>query len=325
MKFKFHRLMSSEPGAGGGGDVIDRGDNLTPEVDTSGEGAAGEAAQAELLAKELEAAKIDAGGDDDADEGVEDKPTKKEGRIPLARHEKILGREREARQALERQLAQYQTGNQVAELNSTITDAENSILALEKDYARLITDGETDKASEKMAEIRRTERGMSEAKADMRIQAAVARATESSRYDTALARIESEYPSLDPDHDDFDEAVLKEVAELFTGYKAQGYTPTDAMQKAVKKELGAKTVAQEKATTVTPRVSAQDVAAARKVAAAAKTVAAVENTPSSTAKLGLDSDKIGGGLSAKAVMGMSQGDFAKIGEKDLARMRGDEI
>lgn len=321
--------MNSGEAAGGTDTVVDRGDSIDPPEDQTGAGGASEAEQAAALEKELaDKAPADANGtetDPNADPDAAKTDAKKDTRIPLSRHEKILQKERDARQAVERELKKYQGGAQVADLNADIKKAEDTVSVLEKEYAKLITDGESEKAAAKMAEIRRTEREINEAKNDAKIASAVARATENVRYSTALERIESEYPVLNEDHDDFDEEVFGEVVELMNGYKAQGYTPTDALQKAVKKELGAKTAAQKKVVDTTPRVDPKDVAAARKKEAATKTANAVESTPASTAKVGVDSDKIGGSLSAKAIMGMNQKDFAKLPDEALARLRGDEL
>ena len=326
-----HLYRGPDDASGGGGtdtSVLDRGDDFTAPADESGKGGASEADQAAALEKELAdkaADKDPADKDLDADDKTSDKTDKKDSRIPLSRHEKILQKERDARQAAERELKKYQGGAQIADLNADVAAAETKVSALEKEYAKLITDGESEKAAAKMTEIRRTEREISEAKNDAKIAAAVARTTENMRYSTALERIESEYPVLNEDHDEFDESVFSEVVELMNGYKAQGYTPTDALQKAVKKELGAKTAAQTKAVTVKPNVDPKQVAAERKKDAATKTADAVESTPASTTKVGVDSDKIGGALSAKAVMTMNQKDFAKLSDEALARLRGDEL
>ena len=42
-------------------------------------------------------------------------------------------------------------------------------------------------------------------------------------------------------------------------------------------------------------------------------------------KVGMDSDKAGGALTAKDVMKLSQEDFSKLPDDVLARMRGDEV
>ena len=72
-------------------------------------------------------------------------------------------------------------------------------------------------------------------------------------------------------------------------------------------------------------MSEKDVAAERKKEAVKKTLDAVGKTPPSTTKVGMDSDKAGGALTAKDVMKLSQEDFSKLPDDVLARMRGDEV
>ena len=50
---------------------------------------------------------------------------------------------------------------------------------------------------------------------------------------------------------------------------------------------------------------------------------AARRTPPATHRAGAGNDAAGGALTAKAVMAMSEDDFAKLSEKDLARLRGD--
>ena len=294
--------------------AADRGDLL--EDDIAVEAPATEEVKEDLAVKELEADLT----------SEKDEPKKKDARIPLARHKEILEKERESRAALERQLAQYQKGDQIADMNAELTAAENNIIKMEKEYATLLTDGEVEKASALMQQIRRTEREMAEAKSDMKIHAAEIRATERARYNTAVERIESAFPSLNPDHDDFDEALTSEVMELQDAYKMKGLTPTMALQKAVKMLVEPRTTKQEVATTSQPRVSEKDVAAERKKDGAIKTAAALAKTPPSLTKVGMNSDKLGGGnLDAAAVMKMSQKEFAQLSESDLAKLRGDDL
>lgn len=255
---------------------------------------------------------------------------KKNSRIPLSRHKELLEKERARRADLERRLAQFEKGGEVATLNENITKAEDYILKLEKEYNTLLADGELDKASTKMTEIRRLERQINESRSDMKIAAAEARATERARYNIALERIENAYPELNPDGDAYDEELMQDVVDLKAAYETRrNMTPTEAMQAAVRKLLGARTKSQEKVLGTTPRVSEKDVAgevrAERKKDAVSKAVKAVEKQPPSTTKVGLDSDKIGGGLSAKDVLKMSQEDFRKLPEEILSRMRGDEV
>jgi hypothetical protein len=311
---KFFRLCDPESDTGG----TDRGDNL-PEDNVVADV---EDVKDDPKVKELKE-EIDA----EAEEAKDEEPkAKKDSRIPLSRHKEILEKEREQRASLERQLAQYQNGQQVANVNEEITALENSVLKLEKEYANLLTDGEIDKATAVMQQIRKAERDMAESKSDMKIHAAEIRATERARYSTALERVEAAFPTLNPDHDDYDEAAMAEVADLKSAYEMKGLTPTAALQKAVKMIVEPRTTRQEVATSSNPRVGEKDIAAERKKDAVEKTVKAVGKTPPSLSRVGLDGDKLGGGAnSAEAVMKMSQREFAQLSEESLAKMRGDDL
>ncbi len=311
---KFFRLCDPESDTGG----TDRGDNL-PEDNVVADV---EDVKDDPKVKELKE-EIDA----EAEEAKDEEPkAKKDSRIPLSRHKEILEKEREQRASLERQLAQYQNGQQVANVNEEITALENSVLKLEKEYANLLTDGEIDKATAVMQQIRKAERDMAESKSDMKIHAAEIRATERARYSTALERVEAAFPTLNPDHDDYDEAAMAEVADLKSAYEMKGLTPTAALQKAVKMIVEPRTTRQEVATSSNPRVGEKDIAAERKKDAVEKTVKAVGKTPPSLSRVGLDGDKLGGGAnSAEAVMKMSQKEFAQLSEESLAKMRGDDL
>lgn len=332
---KFFLLQKPEDESGGGGGTVDRGDTL-PEtkVDPNLEKQAEE--DAARIAAEEEAKKGKTDPEDDKDDKGEkgekgekdDKDDKKKDtRIPLSRHEAVLNKEREKRAELERQLAQYQTGAEVANINSEITKLEDKVIELEKEYTKLLAEGKLDEASAKMAEIRKTDRSITETKADMKIQAAEARNVERARYNIALERIEAAYPILNEDHDDFNAETMAEVVELKEAYQLKGFTPTAALQKAVKLLVEPRTTRQEVATTSTPRVTEKDVAAERKADAVKKTADAVKGTPPNLAKgPGADSDKLGGGkLEARAVMNMSQKEFASLNEDTLKSMRGDEL
>lgn len=295
-------------------DALKRGDILPepkPEV---------EHPDAEKVADDL-TSELDAA----EDEKAEKEEKKREARIPESRHKAILEKEREKRAELERQLAKYQQGGQIADMNAELTAAENAILDMEREHARLLSDGEIDKAAALMQRIRHTERAITETKGDLKIQAAEIRATERARYHTALERVEAAFPTLNPDHDSFDADLSDEVLDLMEAYKLKGYTPTVSLQKAVKALVEPRTTKQELATSVAPRVSEKDVAAERKAAAVGKTRDAVAKTPPRLHGTGVDSEKMGTSLSAQDVIKMSQSEFAKLSPEVLARLRGDEL
>jgi hypothetical protein len=338
-----HKYLKPAGEADGGGGATDRGDDFQPTGEDAGgaQDALSKAerdAEARAAAAEKEKAAAGDDSDDldpedpDADPAADDKakPKGKDSRIPLSRHKDILARERAQREAAEERLAQYEKGQQVANINEDLTALETSVLTMEAEYNKLLADGEIEKATAKMTQIRRTERQITETQAAYRSQLAIAQATEQNRYETALERIEAAFPALNPDDDAFDKATLGEVVEWKIFYERQrNMTPTKALQAAVKKVVGVEDKAQEKATTVAPKVDAaaveKDVAKERRAAAAGKTAAAVGKTPASTTKVGIDSDKAGGALNAKDIMKMSQDDFKNLPDDVLARMRGDEF
>lgn len=320
LKHLFARLQGPAGDGGsdaGGTDTVDRGDDFEPSEDDGDEPAAETAA----------AGKDDPDEDEEGEEeGAAQAPGKgKNPRIPLSRHKDMLEKERGKRAELERQLAQFQRGSEVATLNEDITAAEDNILKMEAQYNELMSDGEVKQAAALMTKIRQTERAIVEAKSDMKIAAAESRATERARYNLVLERIESAYPQLNEDHDDFDADLMEDVIDLKGAYERKGLTPTAAMQKAVDKIVGTSTKRQESAVDTTPRVTAKDVGAERRKGAVKQTLDAVTRTPPNANRVGLDSDRAGGALTSKDVIKLSQADFNQLPDDVLARMRGDDI
>lgn len=335
-------LAPADDGADLGGGAVDRGDDFTP---TGADAPKGAAPEVKITAEDLDKvpktkvkAEAPAPEDDDVDpddpdaddEPKADKKLKKDTRIPLARHKEILARERTQREALERQLAQTKQAETIAATNEQLTAAENKLLALEKEHAKLINDGEYDKAAAKMGEIRLTERGINESRTTFAIQAAEARAYERVQYDTTVERLEAAYPALNEDHDDFDSDLMAEVVELRDGFVATGkYTRAQAIKKAAETLMGVKTVRQQAAVNTEVRVDkdavAKAAAAERAATQRAKNGKVAATQPPSTAQVGADHDKLGGQVTAEAVIKMKHEDFVKLPDAELARLRGDEL
>ena len=328
---RFMRPVDDEGSTGGG--EIDRGDGFTPTDDDAAGAEASplrEAAEPTAEEKALITGE-DGEGEGEGEEGEgegeegEDKPKGKSGRIPLSRHEKILAKERERRQELEQQLAQFQRGNEVAKVNTDITAAETKVIELEKKYHAALGDGDIDEAQKLMREIRVLDRDISDLKADMKSAAAESRAVERVRYSVALERVEEAYPELNQDHEDYNPELTQDVVDLKATYEGRGLTPTAALQKAVKRLMGTEGRDQKVATEVTPRVNAAEVAAARKKDAVGKVLDATRRQPPGSRNVGLNSDALGGGLNAKDVMRMGHDDFVKLSDDALSKMRGDEV
>jgi len=86
---------------------------------------------------------------------------------------------------------------------------------------------------------------------------------------------------------------------------------------------------QQRAVDSDVRVDKGDLAKAtaeeRRKAAVAKNLGVAGKQPPSTKDVGIDSDRMGGGLNARDVIKMPQEAFAKLTEEQLAKMRGDEL
>lgn len=335
---KFFRLMDPEGDSGG---AADRGDDWTPTDDAEGRDKllgrpAAEPSVDELPPKvgesALKPAKAAAAEGEEGEEGdeteteAETKAKRKENRIPISRANEMVAKERARREAVEVELAKYKGIDKITDLNADLTAAEDSVMKMEKEYAELLTDGKVAEATAIMAKIRRTERSIVEASAQVRETAAEARAVERVRFDTTVERLEAQFPELKVGTETFDAEKVAEVLELKEAYEGKGYTPSAALQKAVKLIMPPETKAQERAVETEARVDPKAVEKERKAAAVAKTVETVAKTPANASKTGLDSDKTGGGkISAKDAMQMPYKDFAALNDETLAAMRGDVL
>lgn len=347
-----HYLRPEGDGSSAGGAAEDRGDSWTPTPEDEDTPAArnddGEFVKPKKDAAPAKpAAKAEGDGDglrraddetdpaapagkDDADKDDADKGKGKGKTIPLDRHEALFKREREAREAAERELAQLRQGQQLAKSNEDLTKAEDKIVEMEGQYMAALEKGDVGEAKRLMSEIRRAERGVSEQRAQFAAQAAEARAYERVRYDTTVERLEAAYPQINPDHEDYDQAVTAEVVEMRDAYVATGrYNRADALQKAVKNILGTGTKKQEHAVGTEVRPGKDDVAAEvraqRKKEAVQRAVETQGKQPPSTKDVGIDHDKAGGKLQARDVVKLSQDAFSKLSEADLAALRGDDV
>ncbi len=310
-----------------GGDA-DYGDDFTPTDDG---------------AEDAQAAKDDADDEpttadedlraaaEELEEGTEEAKktgTPKSGKgkfIPLDRHEKLLKKERARREELEAQLSQSRAGQQMAQANEDLSRVEDELVTMEARYNDLLAEGDTQAAAQLMTQIRRKNAELNSITAAQRDAEVMARAVEKVRFDEALDRIEEAYPELDPDSDEYDEDTYQDVYDLMMAGRQRGLSATKALQRAVARVMGAETTAQKRATTATPRVDENDVASRRRGEAVRRNLDAARRTPPATHRISANNDAAGGALTAKAVMKMSEDDFEKLSDKDLARLRGDVL
>ena len=310
-----------------GGDA-DYGNDFTPTDD----GAEGVPAAKDDAGDEPTAADEDLrAAAEELEEGTEEAKktgTPKSGKgkfIPLDRHEKLLKKERARREELEAQLSQSRAGQQMAQANEDLSRVEDELVAMEAKYNDLLAEGDTQTAAQLMTQIRRKNAELNSITAAQRDAEVMARAVEKVRFDEALDRIEEAYPELDPNSDEYDEDTYQDVYDLMMAGRQRGLSATKALQRAVARVMGAETTAQKRATTATPRVDENDVASRRRGEAVRRNLDAARRTPPATHRISANNDAAGGALTAKAVMNMSEDDFEKLSDKDLARLRGDVL
>ena len=244
--------------------------------------------------------------------------------IPLDRHEKLLKKERARREELEAELSKTRAGQQMATVNEDMSRIEDTLVGMEEKYNDLLAEGDTKGAAALMTQIRRKNAELNALAAQHRYAEIMARAVEKVRYDEALDRIEEAYPELNPESDAYDEEIFQDVVDLMQAGRARGLPPTKALQRAVQRVMGADTTAQKRATTATPRVSESDVAAKRRSEAVKRNLGVAGRTPPASHRV-TAGDATGGKLTPEAVMAMSDDEFAKLDEKTLSRLRGDDF
>jgi hypothetical protein len=309
-----------------GGGATDRGDDFEPTDEDEDEAAKAAADVAAEVAKIEDEDKGDEKVEEEEKEEKEEVKGKKDTRIPLARHQAILEKNRVERDALVAELARVKQGTAIAQTNESINATEDKLISMETEYNELLGKGELKEAAKLMGDIRRMERSIGDAKADMKAEAASAQAYERVKYDTTVSRVEEAYPELNVDSDDYDESKASEVMDLFSGFAKNGLERSAALQKAVKYVMGTpETGRQRTATEVDARVTAEQVAKERKAQGLKRNVDAANRQPADLSKTGLDSDKVGASLTAATIGKMSQAQFDKVSEADKAKARGDTV
>lgn len=278
----------------GTGDDVNKGDKLGDDDETPEEKAEREAAEAE-------------------------EARKKRARIPLSRHEEILNKARQREQLLLEEIERLKGGKQTSDTQRMITEAKAKIEELQDKYEDLILDGKKEEARKVRKQIDAMREELVDFQTSVKSDAARRAAIEELTYNAQLANIESKYPALNPEHEDFDEEKTDEVASLMKAFVQAGEKRDKALAKAVKYVMGPPP---EQKTSDAARILAEKRAAeARKKAAEANS-----KQPPSTAKVGLDSDKAGAASALGVdIMRLTQEKFAKLDEETLAKLRGDEV
>jgi hypothetical protein len=295
----------------------DRGDELKldePEQKV-------EEQEQEAAAPEEETAKKEAAtGDavDTVEEQEEEKP--KEHMLPKSRFDEAVRKERAEKAQLQQRLQQLEQKEQQRALAEDAEKSQAKLKEMMKAHSVAISDGELDKASDIMAEAMELQSAIQRSLFERMSASTKEQAKQEVQYDAVIARLEAEYPAINPDSEDFDRSTVRRVQALMTGLlQTENISPSQALQEAVETII-------PKTPVVAPAAEqAVDSGLRRKEAAVEKAVETASKQPPNSKDVGKDHDKEGGALDASAVMKMSWEEFVRLPEDKLAEMRGDFI
>lgn len=325
LKFLFQQNGYMAPAGDDGADTggtgtVDRGDDFTPTDDDAPAAKADAAADKGDEKLEQDDDKADAKADDKAEDKDDDQPRDEKGKfIPKSRFDEAVRKERDAKDALARQLKEYQEREAQSKVTEDYAAAQKVVKDMIKQHTSLLADGELDKASDLMEKILEMKEEMAERKAEAKANSAKESAKEEMRYDALVQRLENDYPQINPDAEEYDKAAVKRVQAYMTGLmQTEKMTASQALKEAVETLMTKKEAAKADD-------KAEDAGMRRKEAAVKKAIDAKSKQPASTKDVGVDHDKNGGPMDASAIQKLSWEEFVKLPDSKLSEMRGDFV
>lgn len=268
--------------------------------------------------------------DEEPDEQPRDEKGKFTGKgIPKARFDEAVGKERDAREAAERRAAELERQLKVQEVKQAqtveLTKLEEGIETLETKHAELLLDGDTAGAAKIMKEIRMAERQIARAETEAVANQRTTQALEAERFDTAVARLEADYPALNPESEVYDADLVELVlAKQNTLMRTEGLSPSQAMIRAAS-QVAERFLKAEEPAKDEKGLAAAKAAEDRKAAQIKKNLDTAGRQPASMKEAGIDSDKAGQTGKLPDVLNMTQDEFKALPASTLAKLRGDYV
>ena len=302
-------------------DTVDRGNTFTPTVDDSDDkltpDTLGTTLEDELAAKAD--AKTDEPKGDDKPEARDEK-----GRfIPKSRFDEAVTKERERREAAERQVSELQKQIQSVSRAADTVDLEKQLVELRKQDRRAIMDGDEDKSIALAAQIDRINRQIIIQESQSMSSQASEEARESIRVEMAIEKLEEAYPVLKEGSETFDQGLVDLVLAAQSQLIARDrMPPSQALIKATN-DIMVRFQPAAKADDKPAGGLAGAKGADRTQAAKAKNVDAALRTPPDTRDVGIDTDKAG--MKGGQPILETVDDLKAIPAATLKRMRGDLV
>ncbi len=319
-------LMTPAGDGTGGGASADRGDDWTPTTETP---PAAATTTEETVDDDVKVAT----GETETTEPARDatgkfapKPKGDEGAtIPKARFDSAVQKERERAETAERLLAEATRANNQIQRNADVSQLEAKVQELRAAERKATIDNDEERAAQLSSEADRLNRQIAIQQAGDMTAAAKDAALESMRMELAVENIETNYPQLDENSEEFDQDITDDVLDKQRGYmERERLSPSKALLKAVKYVMGrqAPAAATEPAKT---GLSAASKGQDRKAAAVAKNLDAAARQPASTKPVGADSDKHGQTKDLPEASQMTFAEFSALPDATKSKMRGDFV
>jgi hypothetical protein len=317
-------MIPADDGTGGGASA-DRGDDWTPTTEVPPAAATTE----ETVEDDLKVATGEPATEEpprDAAGKFAPKVKTDEGAtIPKARFDSAVQKERERAETAERLLAEATKANNRIQRNADVSKLEADVSDLREQEHKALIQGDSAKARELASEADRLNRQIAIQQAGDMSAAAKDAALESMRMELAVENIETNYPQLDENSEEFDQDLTDDVLDKQRGYmERERLSPSKALLKAVKYVMGrqAPAAATEPAKT---GLSAASKGQDRKSAAVAKNLDAAARQPASTKPVGADSDKHGQTKDIPEASQMTFAEFSALPDATKSKMRGDYV
>ncbi len=245
-------------------------------------------------------------------------------RIPLERHDAVVAAARQREEALAARIRELEQGTAAPsrkEVKDVLSEMRTSLEEMQDKYEAHLFAGEKDEAKVVRKELEAAREAYTDQKVAASSNATRAQTIDSLKFEAALAKVEGDFPTLNPDNEAFEDAKANEVAEMMSMFVQNGLTRQASLEKAVKYVMGspaARAAAGKDTAAETLRV-------AREKAAREKAATANGQQPPDSNKAGADNDKAGTRDGTIDVMKLDQDKFAKLDEETVARMRGDTV
>lgn len=253
-----------------------------------------------------------------AEEKVEEKVEKKPPlMIPKARFDEVNKRARARVAELESRLKSMEERAAAAGAPPDAAALEVELSTKSSEYGTLVAEGKLEEAAALMGEMNKINRkiGLVEAAALANTHTKESKHMDS--LESLVGMYKEAFPVFDEASPDYSQDYVNYVAKLQGGFEGAGMSPAEALREAVE-------VAVAKFALLSPdepAVVAADKGNERKAAAIDKALKAAGAQPSSMAKVGTDSDKMG--MSKIDLNTLDMDAFMALPESTLKRLRGD--